>query len=67
MRVEDRTGVMCQAEKERKTPRIICICEDERESKLVDKLGKIGGKVVGELCLADGYGEFYIRLEPLKN
>lgn len=62
MRVEDRTGVM---QGKKVTPRIICICEDEDESKLIDKLGKIGGKVVGELCLADGYGEFYIDLKPV--
>lgn len=59
MRVEDRSGVM----ENKPTPKVICICEDETESKIIDKLGKIGGKVVGVLCLADGYGEFYIDLK----
>ena len=63
MRVEDRTGVM--KDEEDKNPNIICICEDEAESQIVDLLGKPGSKVFGELHLADGYGEFYIRLEPL--
>ncbi len=63
MRVEDRTGVMTSAE-DRDIPRIILICEDETESQLVDKLGKPGDRVSGSLQLADGYGEFYIRLEP---
>lgn len=62
MRVEDITGVMKYGDD--KTPNIILICEDELESMLVDKLGKIGDRVCGELRLADGYGEFYIRLEP---
>ena len=62
VRVEDRTGVMKPADD--KTPNIICICEDEAESKIVDLLGKVGARVQGELHLADGYGEFYIRLEP---
>jgi len=62
MRVEDRTGVM--KPKDDKTPNIICICEDEAESQIVDLLGNPEDKVTGELHLADGYGEFYVRLEP---
>ena len=61
MRVEDRTGVMDAGKQ------IICICEGEYESQIVDLLGKPGGKVQGELHLSDGYGEFYIRLEPLSS
>lgn len=62
MRVEDRTGVMTSLQDCEK-PQIILICEDEAESHLVDKLGKPGDRVSGSLQLADGYGEFYIRLE----
>ena len=58
MRVEDRTGIMDAGKQ------IICVCETEAESTIVDHLGKPGDKVKGELCLSDGYGEFYIRLEP---
>lgn len=58
MRVEDRTGVMDAG------TQIVCICEGEEESQLVDLLGKPGSLIQGQLCLSDGYGEFYIRLEP---
>lgn len=58
MRVEDRSKIMDAG------TQIICICEDEEESKIVDLLGKPNSKVTGELRLSDDYGEFYIRLEP---
>ena len=59
MRVEDRTGIMDAGKQ------IICVCEDEVDSEIVDILGKPGAKVEGELCLSDGYGEFYIILRPV--
>lgn len=58
MRIEDLTGIMDAGKQ------IICVCESEAESKIVDLLGKLGAKVEGELCLADGYGQFYILLRP---
>lgn len=61
MRVEDRTGVMGDSA----DAKIICICESEDEALTVDLLGKPGTKVKGELRLSDGYGEFYILLEPI--
>ena len=64
MRVEDRTGVM-KPEGDKKTPNVIFICEHESEARVVDLLGKPGDRVTGELHLSDGYGEFYVRLEPL--
>ena len=60
MRVEDRTGIMDAGKQ------IICVCEGEVENKIVDILGKPGSKVEGELCLSDGYGEFYILLKPVQ-
>lgn len=58
MKVEDRTGVFGSGKQ------IICVCEYEEESKIVDILGKPGAKVEGELRLSDGHGEFYIVLRP---
>ncbi len=60
MRVEKRKFL-----NDDRSPRdmVLFICENEDESKVVDSLGKIGAKVKGEFCLADGYGEFYVRLE----
>jgi len=58
MRVEDRTGIMGAG------IQIICVCENEEESKIMDLLGKPDAKVEGELRLSDGYGEFYIILRP---
>lgn len=58
MKVEDRTGVMDAGKQ------IVCICENEHESKILDILGKPDAKVEGELKLSDGYGEFYIILRP---
>jgi len=60
MRVEDRTGIMDAGKQ------IICVCEGELESKILDVLGKPGSKVKGELCLSDGYGEFYVLLKPVR-
>lgn len=62
MIVEDRTGVM--RPEDDKTPNIIFVCEDEEECRIVDRLGKPGDKVTGELHLSDGCGEFYVRLGP---
>ena len=58
MKVENRSRVMDAG------TQIICVCENETESRIVDLLGKPGSKVKGELHLSDGYGEFYIRLSP---
>ena len=58
MRVENRSGIMDA------DTQIICICENETESKIVDLLGKPDDKIKGELRLSDGYGEFYILLKP---
>lgn len=43
---------------------IILICEDEEESKLLDRVGNpvTEDTVLGTLKLADGYGEFYLSL-----
>jgi len=62
MRVENRTKSYKDA-----NVQIICICENEEESKIVDLLGKPESKVTGELHLSDGYGEFYILLKPVEN
>jgi len=62
MRVENRSDIDITGG----GPRIICICENEAEAKLVDLLGKPGTNVEGKLDLADGYGQFYISLKPKK-
>ena len=49
---------------------VVIICETDEESKLLDSIGepKETGSfkyhVRGELRLSDGYGEFYVHLEP---
>lgn len=58
MKVEDRSGILDAG------TQIVCICETEEESVIMDLLGPPDTKVHGELRLSDGYGEFYIRLEP---
>lgn len=58
MKIEDRTGVFGAG------TQIICVCETEGESKLVDLLGKPNSQVEGELRLSDGHGVFYIILRP---
>lgn len=46
---------------------LIIVAEDGEESEMIDKaLGsKIPTKVIGEVTLADGYFEHYIRLGKL--
>lgn len=50
---------------EDRSPKIMVVlaCEDEAESKIVDRIGNIGQNVRGEIRLSDGYGEHYILLE----
>lgn len=49
---------------------LVLLSDSDAESELIDQLGSIGfdedGKgpeVKGNICLADGYGQHYIRLE----
>ena len=49
---------------------VIIICETDEESKILDTIGQprecgnSNHQVKGELRLADGYGEYYVHLEP---
>lgn len=43
---------------------LLVIMENEDESKVVDELGQPGTKFIGEVRLADGYGEHYLLLQP---
>jgi hypothetical protein len=42
----------------------VVIFDTEDESKIIDSLGQPGTKFVGEVRLADGYGEHYLLLQP---
>lgn len=43
---------------------LICIAENETESKIVDLLGQPGTSFIGEIRLSDGYGEHYLLVQP---
>lgn len=58
MLIEDRSNIMDSG------TQVVLICENQDESKILDLLGTPNSKVKGELRLSDGYGEFYVRLEP---
>jgi hypothetical protein len=43
---------------------LLIIFEKEDESQIIDQFGQPGTKFVGEVRLADGYGEHYLMLQP---
>jgi hypothetical protein len=43
---------------------LLIILQSEDESKIIDSFGQPGTKFVGEIRLADGYGEHYLLLQP---
>ena len=43
---------------------LLVIAENQKDSAVLDLLGDVGSRFIGEVRLADGYGEHYLLIQP---